>query len=475
MLSLRSTPPSAPPHPLLCPTLHDSSCPSDLPVVSNAGVGLVGPLESISMEEMQKVFETKFFRLVRLVKEVMVRHEETSQRTRRHHQGVERDVCLYICSSESDSVDPYVPAIRPSLILAFMELPGGRNPLIDFGGCMVRDQMVQSPTENSWTKRTGTRRWTLLGPMTPTWTMIGETDYGETEECSDVCLHSDRVSDCEAEAPMEVEEYPHRDLPAHGDAKSLESKDPPGPKAPPRARRPGASRLTRVVSREAPLSDKDTPLPEAKSSRAYVPRAGKKAAASLPEPGQSLLPRLARDTPHQAVCAFLCLSSSWSLSFPHYPARTGPWRVAWSSDVTFWRWSQGRSPVGWRTGSRTLERGLCHVLYPFYLKSLLEDGLPPGLNDPNALSTTDLALDRHWVEACLNWVLHWLSKWVIKQTACYVDVHDGGKRDPNDLLSCSHYCLEGLAVKGAAVPKPGNDAAAQDALYSTSIEGSEDG
>ncbi|KAK1789978.1 hypothetical protein P4O66_002298 [Electrophorus voltai] len=40
------------------------------------------------------------------------------------------------------------------------------------------------------------------------------------------------------------------------------------------------------------------------------------------------------------------------------------------------------------------------------------------------------------------------------------DVCDGGKRDPSDLLSCSHYSLEGLAVKGGAVLKPGIDAAA---------------
>ncbi|KAK1788551.1 hypothetical protein P4O66_016967, partial [Electrophorus voltai] len=132
----------------------------------------------------------------------------------------------------------------------------------------------------------------------------GDTDYGETEECSDVCLQSDRGSDCEEEAPVEVEEYPHRDLHSHGDAKSSESKEPPAPKALPRARRPGASRLTRVASREAPLSDKDTPPPEVKSSRAYVPTskpdAGKKAAAPVPEPGQSLLPKLARDSSRQA-------------------------------------------------------------------------------------------------------------------------------------------------------------------------------
>ncbi|KAK1796498.1 hypothetical protein P4O66_009533 [Electrophorus voltai] len=66
----------------------------------------------------------------------------------------------------------------------------------------------------------------------------GDTDYGETEECSDICLQSDRGSDCEEEAPTEVEEYPHRDLPSHGDTKSSESKEPPAPKAPPRAHHP---------------------------------------------------------------------------------------------------------------------------------------------------------------------------------------------------------------------------------------------
>ncbi|KAK1796930.1 hypothetical protein P4O66_000893 [Electrophorus voltai] len=103
---------------------------------------------------------------------------------------------------------------------------------------------------------------------------------------------------------MEVEEYPHRDPPSHGDAKSSESKEPPAPKALPRIHCPGASKLTRVASREAPLLDKVTPPPEAKSSRAYAPTlkpcASKKAAVPIPEPGQSLLPRLARDTSRQA-------------------------------------------------------------------------------------------------------------------------------------------------------------------------------
>ncbi|KAL6482533.1 hypothetical protein MHYP_G00106130 [Metynnis hypsauchen] len=40
-------------------------------LINNAGIGLVGPLESISMEEMKKVFETNFFGVIRMIKEVM--------------------------------------------------------------------------------------------------------------------------------------------------------------------------------------------------------------------------------------------------------------------------------------------------------------------------------------------------------------------------------------------------------------------
>lgn len=39
--------------------------------VSNAGIGLVGPVESIPMDEMNNVFETNFYGSVRLIKEVM--------------------------------------------------------------------------------------------------------------------------------------------------------------------------------------------------------------------------------------------------------------------------------------------------------------------------------------------------------------------------------------------------------------------
>ncbi|KAF3700037.1 Retinol dehydrogenase 8 [Channa argus] len=40
-------------------------------LINNAGVGLLGPVESISIEEMKKVFETNFFGVVRMIKEVM--------------------------------------------------------------------------------------------------------------------------------------------------------------------------------------------------------------------------------------------------------------------------------------------------------------------------------------------------------------------------------------------------------------------
>uniref|UniRef100_A0A8C9SWR7 Retinol dehydrogenase n=1 Tax=Scleropages formosus TaxID=113540 RepID=A0A8C9SWR7_SCLFO len=40
-------------------------------LINNAGIGLVGPLESISIDEMKNVFETNFFGVVRMIKEVM--------------------------------------------------------------------------------------------------------------------------------------------------------------------------------------------------------------------------------------------------------------------------------------------------------------------------------------------------------------------------------------------------------------------
>ncbi|XP_035253504.1 retinol dehydrogenase 8a isoform X1 [Anguilla anguilla] len=40
-------------------------------LINNAGIGLLGPVESINMEDMKKVFETNFFGAVRMIKEVM--------------------------------------------------------------------------------------------------------------------------------------------------------------------------------------------------------------------------------------------------------------------------------------------------------------------------------------------------------------------------------------------------------------------
>lgn len=46
-------------------------CASVCVSVNNAGVGLLGPVESISIDEMKRVFETNFFGVVRMIKEVM--------------------------------------------------------------------------------------------------------------------------------------------------------------------------------------------------------------------------------------------------------------------------------------------------------------------------------------------------------------------------------------------------------------------
>ncbi len=45
-----------------------------------------------------------------------------------------------------------------------------------------------------------------------------------------------------------------------------------------------------------------------------------------------------------------------------------------------------------------------------------------------------------------------------------VDVLEGGERDTNDLLSCSHYPLKGLAAGRVAGAIPQSDAASQNAL-----------
>ncbi len=56
-----------------------------------------------------------------------------------------------------------------------------------------------------------------------------------------------------------------------------------------------------------------------------------------------------------------------------------------------------------------------------------------------------------------------------------VDVLEGGERDPNDLLSCSHYPLKGLAAGRVAGAIPHSDAASQNALDGASVEGAHDG
>ncbi|KAK1804149.1 hypothetical protein P4O66_020191, partial [Electrophorus voltai] len=230
-------------------------------------------------------------------------------------------------SSESDTVDPYVPAVRPSLILASLhgdtrgEEPadrfGGGGPVYGPGSDGAESCREQPDQEDRYSEMDS------AGSYNPYLEdHMGDTEYGE---CSDFCLQSERGSICKEEAPMEVEEYPHRDLLSHGDAKSSESKEPPAPKASPRARHPGVSWLTRAASREALLSNMDTPLPEARSSRAYAPTpkpcTGKKAAVPEPDSHRYLG---WRGTLPARLCVRPCLSSSWSLSFPPLPCSRWP-------------------------------------------------------------------------------------------------------------------------------------------------------
>ncbi len=56
-----------------------------------------------------------------------------------------------------------------------------------------------------------------------------------------------------------------------------------------------------------------------------------------------------------------------------------------------------------------------------------------------------------------------------------VDVLEGGETDTNDLLSCSHYLLKGLAAGSVAGAIPHSDAASQNAFDGASVEGAHDG
>ncbi len=56
-----------------------------------------------------------------------------------------------------------------------------------------------------------------------------------------------------------------------------------------------------------------------------------------------------------------------------------------------------------------------------------------------------------------------------------VDDLEGGERDTNNLLSCSHYPLKGLAAGRVAGAIPHSDAASQNALDGVSVEGVHDG
>ncbi len=56
-----------------------------------------------------------------------------------------------------------------------------------------------------------------------------------------------------------------------------------------------------------------------------------------------------------------------------------------------------------------------------------------------------------------------------------VYILEGGERDTNYLLSCSHFSLKCLATGRVSSTIPHSDAASQNALYGASVEGADDG
>ncbi len=76
---------------------------------------------------------------------------------------------------------------------------------------------------------------------------------------------------------------------------------------------------------------------------------------------------------------------------------------------------------------------------------------------------------------CVGWVGSPAMLRALAGETGVVNVLERGERDTNDLLSCSHYPLKGLAAGRVAGAIPHSDAASQNALDGASVEGAHDG
>ncbi|KAK1796493.1 hypothetical protein P4O66_009522, partial [Electrophorus voltai] len=173
------------------------------------------------------------------------------------------------------------------------ERPNGRRPLDDFGAglSLVQGRTLRSPTDPRQITRIGTRKWTPMGPTTPTWTTMRVT---RIIECSNISLRSDLGFDYGEDPSMEVEEVLIGDPPIVNDVASADSKsdEPPAlkilPKAPPKRYRSGVSKPSRAAQREATAFEEETPSTRAYSPRTHAPvpkpRRGKREATSVPTP-----------------------------------------------------------------------------------------------------------------------------------------------------------------------------------------------
>ncbi|KAI4889916.1 hypothetical protein NFI96_015491 [Prochilodus magdalenae] len=123
---------------------------------------------------------------------------------------------------------------------------------------------------------------------------------------------------------------------------------------------------------------------------------------------------------------------------------------------------------------RSLTRGRCRKELHYATSSLDTDECRVATQKSYSSSETLKAYEqdpgRLRYGGCVAELVHHETEEYVRQ-ACGVNVHDGGKRDTDDLLSRPHYPLQGLAIRCGAVPKPGSDAAAQDALDGSSVEG----